>query len=145
MQNLKSLQYSVILRQLTVVENAGQDRLSRQVSMPAEFGESYGNYAENFFSFGRSFVLLKILIFMLKWCWRIPKITLHMLYYLIMSCEFSLENSHWYLLFCVLRTCLPCFTLTLWTCTSALCHKVHLYLLFRTLFWTYPFIPTYRV
>lgn len=65
-QNLKSLQYSVILRQLTVVENAGQDRLSRQVSMPAEFGESYGNYAENFFSFGRSFVLLKILIFMLK-------------------------------------------------------------------------------
>lgn len=49
-QNLKSLQYSVILRQLTVVENAGQDRLSRQVSMPAEFGESYGNYAEKFFS-----------------------------------------------------------------------------------------------
>lgn len=78
-------------------------------------------------------------------CWRIPKITLHMLYYLIMSCEFSLENSHWYLLFCVLRTCLPCFTLTLWTCTSALCHKVHQYFLFRTLFWTYPFLPTYRL
>lgn len=50
-QNFKSLQYSVILRQLTVVENAGQDRLSRQISMPAEFGEPYGNYRMQRISF----------------------------------------------------------------------------------------------
>lgn len=94
-QNLKSLQYSVILRQLTVVENAGQDRLSRQVSMPAEFGESYGNYAVNFFFSGKLFVLLKILIFMLKWMFNLPKIPLHMLYYHVKSCEFPSKNSHW--------------------------------------------------
>lgn len=35
--------------------------------MFVEFGEFYGNYVENFFFFGRSFVFLKILIFMLKW------------------------------------------------------------------------------
>lgn len=52
LQSLKSLQYSVILRQLSIVENAGQEKYHRQASLPAEFGDSHGE-----------FMLLKIKIY----------------------------------------------------------------------------------
>ncbi|XP_061172369.1 lysosomal-trafficking regulator-like isoform X2 [Saccostrea echinata] len=42
LQNLKSLQYSVILFQLNVVENAGQEKVFRQVSVPESLTESPG-------------------------------------------------------------------------------------------------------
>ncbi|XP_056022508.1 lysosomal-trafficking regulator-like isoform X3 [Ostrea edulis] len=40
-QSLQSLQYSIVLCQLSVVENAGQDKYKRQTSSPAEFGETH--------------------------------------------------------------------------------------------------------
>ena len=52
LQSLRSLQYSVILRQLSIVENAGQEKYHRQASLPAEFGDSHGE-----------FMLLKIKIY----------------------------------------------------------------------------------
>ncbi|XP_078313286.1 lysosomal-trafficking regulator-like isoform X5 [Crassostrea virginica] len=50
LQSLKSLQYSVILRQLSIVENAGQEKYHRQASLPAEFGDSHGHLYGSSFS-----------------------------------------------------------------------------------------------